>query len=74
MANDRMYIRCKGCGDLHFLAKELGDGYYTTHEGEELRRGLDDFFDRHKCCHFDYCGKWHGGFELVYESDDDSEV
>ena len=62
-----MYIRCKGCGDLHFLAKCYDDGYFTTHEGEELRQGLDDFFDRHKWCYRD---KYYGGFELVYESDD----
>lgn len=70
MANDRMYIRCKGCGDLHYLAKCYDDGYFTTHEGEELRQGLDDFFDRHKWCYRD---KYYGGFELVYESDEDAE-
>jgi hypothetical protein len=66
MANDRMYIRCKGCGDLHYLAKCYDDGYFTTHEGEELRQGLDDFFDRHKWCYRSI----YGGFELVYESDE----
>ena len=70
MANDRMYIRCKGCGELHYLAKCYDDGYFTTHEGEELRQGLDDFFDRHKWCYRD---KYYGGFELVYESDEDAE-
>ena len=30
MANNRMYLRCRTCGDTLFLGKTFGGGYYTS--------------------------------------------
>ena len=30
MANNRMYLRCRTCGNIFFLGKCFGEGYYTS--------------------------------------------
>lgn len=49
MANNRMYLRCRGCGEELMLGKTLGNGWYTPVGGVEL----DEFFERHEHC---FCG------------------
>lgn len=69
MANDRMYIRCKGCGKCYFLAKCYSNGYYVLEE-EELFHNLNVFFDEHKFCNSEnHDGYDYPDFELVYESE-----
>lgn len=48
MANNRMYIRCKQCGSIIFLAKCYLDGYYTNSIDSDDR--LNEFFDEHAFC------------------------
>lgn len=33
MANNRIYLKCEGCGGLLFLGKRLGGGYYWHNYG-----------------------------------------
>jgi hypothetical protein len=35
MADNRIYLRCKGCGKELFLGKRLGLGYYWENYGKE---------------------------------------
>lgn len=35
MADNRIYLRCKGCGKELFLGKRLGFGYYWKNYGKE---------------------------------------
>ena len=53
MANNRIYLRCKGCGETLFLGKCFGDGYYWQDYGNgSLSEQLNMFYDKHT-----YCGK-----------------
>jgi hypothetical protein len=35
MADNRMYLRCRGCGEELFLGKRIGIGYYWYNYGKE---------------------------------------
>lgn len=51
MANNRIYIRCKGCGATLFLGKTFSDGYYwQPYGGEPLEDQLNGFYDKHTYC------------------------
>lgn len=67
MANNRMYLRCKACGEIFFLGKRFGNGYYISqyeqYKGVPLMERLNKFYDDHE-----WCGD--AGldcFELIYE-------
>ena len=50
MANNRMYLRCRNCGEVFFLGKCLGDGYWLNrYDGQsaDLRHDLNKFYDIH---------------------------
>lgn len=54
MANNRIYLRCKGCGETLFLGKCFGDGYFW-HDYYEGKKGsladqLNRFYDEHTWC------------------------
>ena len=49
MANNRMYLRCKGCGAWLFLGKTFLQGYYASRP-DELGAAIDDFFATHNYC------------------------
>ena len=79
MANNRMYLRCKGCGKEMVLAKMFpGTGYYFTKTAEEKGRELADFLKEHsiRCHEYDKDGaatcnafdEDFEPFELVYEN------
>lgn len=77
MANDRLYIRCKVCGDLFYIGKNYGGPFYYENykklagdeEAPPLEDLINDFFVSHVHC-FSGSKKWNGDFELVYEDDD----
>lgn len=84
MADNRIYMRCKNCGEVLFLGKRLGYGYYVQDnmfgEGETLIGRLNAFYDKHEWEDTDMrreaeevSGRWQGldCFEIVYENDDD---
>lgn len=57
MANNRMYLRCKKCGETLFLGKTFLDGYYTDndfYENGSLLNSLNIFYDNHKWCDKQY--------------------
>lgn len=69
MANDRMWLKCKGCGETFLLGKTLCEGYYLF-EPETFVRRLNDFFDKHAfCVEAENGGGKIQTFELVYDSD-----
>jgi len=37
MANNRIWIKCKGCDEQILLAKTMADGYYTYYSTSELK-------------------------------------
>lgn len=70
MANQRLYIRCKNCGQCICIARNYG-GEYVSY-GDNLLR-LDDFFFDHFICtpiRFDSKDEYNG-FELIDDYDDD---
>lgn len=80
MANNRMYLRCKGCGKMMVLGEMFpGMGYYFTKT--EVRKGqeLSDFLSEHsvKCHEYDENGvatnhaydDHYEPFDLIYEND-----
>jgi hypothetical protein len=51
MANNRIYLRCCGCGATLFLGKSyLGGFYYTQYCEKPLERQLNDFYEEHNYC------------------------
>ena len=82
MADNRMYLRCKNCGEAFFLGKRLGDGYYTRDfyyaDGSMIKR-LNEFYDKHEWEYSDGREEREDRlesvdcFEIVYENNDDFE-
>ena len=65
MANNRIYLTCKKCGDGLFLGKTYGEGYFfDTYGGDELGKRLNRFYDEH-----DLCGE--NCFEIKYDNEPD---
>lgn len=67
MANNRMYIRCRGCGEELYLGKHFGDCWYYSgyNSGITLEEKLNDFYEKHA-----YCGGYPlECFEIKYEYD-----
>lgn len=66
MANQRMCIRCLGCGkDEIYIAKRMRDGFYTAdcmNIADSLNHRLDEWFDLHKAC-----GGTEDHFAIGYE-------
>lgn len=54
MANNRIYLKCRGCGEAFFLGKRVHSGYYIADypefKGIPLKDRLNDFYDRHYYC------------------------
>jgi hypothetical protein len=51
MANNRIYLRCRGCGDVLYMGKSFLEGfYYLSYDGIPLERKLNDFYDEHNYC------------------------
>ena len=51
MANNRIYLRCRGCGEVLFLGKSYLHGFwYESYNGTPLERKLNDFYDDHNYC------------------------
>ena len=82
MANNRMYLRCKGCGEEMMLGKTTGNGWHNVKSFEEKGRELEEFIDKHGHCCEGLSEETCGGvnpyddfhfepFELTYESQDD---
>lgn len=83
MADNRIYLRCKNCGEAFFLGKRVGGGYYIQdyhHGNKSLIERLNEFYDKHQYedtdarrKEEDKTGRWQGldCFEIVYENDDD---
>lgn len=67
MANNRMYMRCRTCGDCLYLGKTYSDGYfYVNYRKEEgsLEDQLNRFFDEHH-----YCGRERGKRPTAYDEE-----
>lgn len=54
MADNRIYLRCKGCGETLFLGKCIYSGFYWRdyYNGEKgtLEEQLNNFYDEHAYC------------------------
>lgn len=51
MANNRIYLRCKACGDTLYLGKTFLQGYYwMPYGGEPLDYRINEFFEAHNYC------------------------
>lgn len=62
MANDRLYLRCRQCGEIMLLAKHfLGSWSFRRTEKE-----MQEFFDEHFICGGDE-DWWGHTFDLVSE-------
>ena len=82
MANNRTFLRCKGCGKIIMLGKTFGHEWYFTKSNEEKGEELAEFLKNHSHCCDDLDAKTCGGvspyddarfepFELIYESQED---
>lgn len=86
MANNRMYLRCKHCGEILFLGKTYSSGYYyDNYNKESLEIKLNNFYDKHNFCQNELCqndikycdtplgydGHNDNIFEIAYEFEND---
>lgn len=88
MANNRIWLRCKQCGECLFLGKHfMGEYYWANYSNEDvhLEDKLNDFFEKHCWCEEPYnkqhdygetpVGKyttWDTKYEIAYEFDDNT--
>lgn len=51
MANNRMFLCCRGCGEAMVLAKmNTGVGWYSVMSAEQKGQELLDFIEKHHTC------------------------
>ena len=51
MANNRMYLRCRSCGEACFLGKTFSEGYYLReYDGTPTIDKLNNFYTEHSIC------------------------
>lgn len=51
MANNRIYLRCMGCGDVLYLGKTYDMGYWwERYDGIPLEEKLNKFYEKHNYC------------------------
>ncbi|MDO5003595.1 MAG: hypothetical protein Q4E39_05160 [bacterium] len=86
MANNRMYIRCKQCGEILFIGKTMSDGYYLSNKN--IYNDLNCFYSQHNWCSkeknlsdINYCDTPLGinehndnRFEIAYEIENNKGV
>lgn len=54
MANNRIYLRCKTCGEAIFIGKDFGSEYFVSNEyykNRSLVNSLNDFYYKHCWCY-----------------------
>lgn len=71
MANNRIGIKCRVCGEILGLGKRLADGYYCNDcYGRNLTEKLNEFYEKHEACFtrvdVDPDG-WPDVFDIYYE-------
>lgn len=66
MANNRLYIRCRVCGEELCIGKHFGYTYFTP--DNETDKKLNEFYEKHAFCpkHQDGFAD-RGDFEIAYE-------
>lgn len=73
MADNRIYLRCAGCGKDLYLGKRLGGCYYWENYGEDgthLEDNLNEFFEKHLYCN----GRGPDCFYIGYDFEDEADV
>ena len=74
MADNRIYLKCRGCGKTLFLGKRFGDAYFWENYGLQpkakvdarpLEDRLNEFYENHFYCD----GETPDCFEIEYEID-----
>ena len=66
MANNRMYLKCRGCNKTLLLGKVLGSEYYTHYD--DMNNKLNEFYDKHAFCSENKEVHNENQFELEYET------
>lgn len=86
MANNRMFIRCKRCGEIFFIGKTMGNGYYLSNG--DICNDLNHFYKEHNWCSkeknmsdISYCDTPLGiddhndnNFEIAYEIENNKNL
>lgn len=68
MANNRMYLTCRGCGEGFFLGKIMSSGYYQ--HMDDFQEKLNVFFDKHHCCgDVHYENQYELRYEIVWDEE-----
>lgn len=72
VANNRIYLRCRACGETLFLGKHfVTPFYYFSYDGERLEDKLNSFFDKHAWCDRDGGEGELECFDIEYEIEPD---
>ena len=86
MANNRMFIRCKQCGEIFLIGKTMRNGYYLSNEN--ILNDLNTFYEQHNWCNkeknmndISYCDTPLGiddhndnNFEIAYEFENNKDL
>ena len=80
MADNRMYLRCRGCGEAIVLSKmHVNVGWYSVMSMKNKGAELFDFIEKHQTCcntideydrHVE-TDRYFEPFDLIYENDPD---
>ena len=75
MANNRMFLVCRGCGKPLMIGKVMSSNYSTaTLDGEEFNNDLLNFYGNHAFCSEKEEVHNENQFKLCYEIAWDKEV
>ncbi len=72
MAYNRIYLRCRVCGEMFMLAKSYGVGFYREdYNGKDWKVELNNFYDKHTFCQG---STDEGDYVLEYETPTKTEI
>lgn len=72
MANNRMYIRCRTCGEKYMIGKIYLEGYFIQERDKiKFYDGLEKFYNDHNFCTDEKLDKeinTENQFDIYYET------
>lgn len=73
MANNRLYLKCPGCGKRLCIGKTFGASFYVPPYGERrMEDVVDKFYEDHWLCTFSDSEEWPFGGVFALEDEEDT--
>lgn len=74
MANNRMYLKCRGCGATFLLGSCMVTPYTVGSYRKDFKESLNNFYEEHYLCSKDRSVCAENQFTLCYEELSESNI